>query len=69
MEQEKIDRLNALAQKAKTDEGLTEAEKQERGLLRREYLDAIRANLEQQLEHTYLQRPDGTRVPMKKKED
>ena len=69
MEQEKIDRLNALARKAKTDEGLTEAEKQERGLLRREYLDAIRANLEQQLEHTYLQRPDGTRVPMKKKED
>ncbi len=69
MEQEKIDRLNALARKAKADEGLTEAEKQERGLLRREYLDAIRANLEQQLEHTYLQRPDGTRVPMKKKED
>ena len=29
----------------------------------------IIANLEQQLEHTYLQRPDGTRVPMKKKED
>ena len=69
MEQEKIDRLNALARKAKTPQGLTDAEKHERGLLRKEYLDAIRTNLEQQLEHTYLQRPDGTRVPMKKKED
>lgn len=69
MEQAKIDRINALARKAKTPEGLTAAEKQERALLRREYLDAIKASLENQLEHTYLQRPDGTRVPMKKRED
>ena len=67
MEQAKIDRINALARKAKTPEGLTEAEKQDRALLRREYIDAVKANLEQQLEHTYLQRPDGTRVPMKKR--
>ena len=60
MEQAKIDRINALARKAKTPEGLTEAEKHERALLRREYLDAVKANLESQLEHTYLQRPDGT---------
>lgn len=69
MEQAKIDRINALARKAKTPEGLTEEEKHERALLRREYLDAIKANLENQLEHTYLQQPDGTRVPMKKRED
>ena len=69
MEQTKIDRINALARKAKTPEGLTEAETHERALLRREYLDAIKTNLESQLEHTYLQRPDGTRVPMKKRED
>ena len=69
MEQAKIDRINALARKAKTPEGLTQGEKQERALLRREYLDAVKANLEQQLEHTYLQLPDGTRVPMKKRED
>ena len=78
MEQAKIDRINALARKAKTPEGLTEEEKHERALLReeekherallrREYLDAVKANLESQLEHTYLQRPDGTRVPMKKR--
>ena len=53
MEQAKIDRINALARKAKT-EGLTEAEKRERALLRREYLDAVKANLEAQLAHTYL---------------
>ena len=69
MEQEKIDRINALAQKAKSPEGLTEAEKHERAFLRRAYLDAVKASLENQLEHTYLQRPDGTRVPMRRKKD
>ena len=69
MEQYKIDRINALARKAKTPEGLTEEEKHERALLRREYLDAVKANLEGQLQHTYLQRPDGTRVPLRKKTD
>ena len=69
MEQAKLDRINALARKSKTPEGLTPEEKQEQALLRREYLDAVKANLEAQLEHTYLQRPDGTRVPMKKRED
>ena len=48
MEQAKIDRINALARKAKTPEGLTEEEKHERALLRREYLDAVKANLESQ---------------------
>ena len=69
MEQYKIDRINVLARKAKTPEGLTEEEKHERALLRREYLDAVKANLEGQLQHTYLQRPDGTRVPLRKKKD
>ena len=68
MNQEKIDRINTLYHKSQAV-GLTEAEKHERALLRREYLDAVKANLESQLEHTYLQRPDGTRVPMKKRKD
>ena len=34
MEQKKIDRINELAHKAKTPEGLTEAEKKERAALR-----------------------------------
>lgn len=53
MEQEKIDRINALARKSKT-EGLTEAEKEEQAALRREYVAAVKQNLTAQLENTYL---------------
>ena len=49
MEREKIDRINVLAKKAKT-EGLTDEEIAERDALRREYLDAIRKNFRQTLE-------------------
>ena len=38
MTQEKIDRINALARKAKTPEGLTPEETAERDVLRREYI-------------------------------
>lgn len=54
MTQEKIDRINALARKSKTAEGLTEAEKQEQAVLRREYIDSFKANLIGQLENTYI---------------
>ena len=47
MEQSKIDRINALAKKAKT-EGLTEAETAERKALREEYIAAYRKNLRTQ---------------------
>lgn len=53
MEQEKIDRINTLARKSKT-EGLTEAEKEEQAALRREYVAAVKQNLTAQLENTYL---------------
>ena len=44
MEQKKIDRINELARKAKT-EGLTEAETAERAALRSEYIDSVVGNL------------------------
>lgn len=47
---EKIDRINELARKSKT-EGLTEEEKLEQGLLREEYIDAFKTNLRSQLEN------------------
>lgn len=67
MEQYKIDRINELARKAKSPEGLTPEETKERALLRREYIDSVKANLEAQLSNTYLQKEDGTRIPLKKK--
>lgn len=53
MEQSKIDRINALAKKAKTV-GLTQQELEERDQLRREYLAAIRQNLRSQLDSTWV---------------
>ncbi|MDD5905639.1 MAG: DUF896 domain-containing protein [Clostridiales bacterium] len=53
MDQKKIDRINALAHKAKV-EGLTAEERRERDVLRREYIDAVVGNLRQELEHTYV---------------
>ena len=50
MEQAKIDRINALARKAKA-EGLTETEKAEQQALRREYIDAMKASLTSQLDN------------------
>ena len=67
MTQEKIDRINALARKAKTPEGLTPEELTERDALRREYIDSVKASLTGQMNNTVIQYPDGSRKPLKKK--
>lgn len=59
MNQEKIDRINALYKKSKA-EGLTEAEKTEQALLRKEFVADVRNNLRAQLDNIDLQNPDGT---------
>lgn len=51
MTKEKIDRINELARKSRTTEGLTEAEKAEQAALRQEYRDGVKANLEGQLKN------------------
>lgn len=58
MDQKKIDRINELARKSKS-EGLTEAEKAEQTELRSEYRRAVTGNLAAQLENTYIMTPDG----------
>ena len=63
---EQIARINALAHKAKA-EGLTPEEIAERDVLRRAYIDAMKASLTGQLDHTVIQYPDGTRKPLQKK--
>ncbi len=63
-----IQRINALARKAKSPEGLTDDERAEQQDLRRRYVEAVRANLTAQLEHTVIQEPDGTKRPLKPKD-
>ena len=65
MIQERIERLNILARKAKTPEGLTPEETAERDALRREYIEAYKRSLTAQLNNTYIQYPDGTRRKLK----
>ena len=66
MEQKKIDRINELARKAKT-EGLTEAETVERAALRREYIDSVVGNLMGHLDNTYFVDEAGNKEKLKKK--
>ena len=61
MEVEKIDRINALAHKAKSV-GLTEEEKKARDLLRKEYLASVRMNLRSQLDNIDVKQEDGSIV-------
>ncbi|MDD7718053.1 MAG: DUF896 domain-containing protein [Eubacteriaceae bacterium] len=51
MTEDQIKRINELARKSKTEEGLTDAEKEEQQLLRRAYIDSFKANLRAQLEN------------------
>ena len=66
MEIEKIDRINALAHKAKSV-GLTEEEKKERELLRKEYLASVRMNLRSQLDNIDVKEKDGSIVNLGEK--
>ena len=66
MEAEKIDRINVLAHKAKSV-GLTEEEKKERELLRKEYLASVRMNLRSQLDNIDMKMDDGTIVNLGEK--
>lgn len=68
MTDEKIQRINALAKKAKT-EGLTEAEKQEQQALRAEYVADFRRSLKAQLDNTVVINPDGTSYKLKQEKD
>ncbi len=66
MDQKKIDRINALARKAKT-EGLTAEETAERDALRREYVDSVVGSLKAQLDNTYIMDEKGNKKKLPKK--
>ena len=63
MEKAKIDRINELARKQKS-EGLTEDERAEQKKLREEYIKDFRAQFSQVLENTVIEYPDGSRTPL-----
>lgn len=65
MLQEKIERINFFAKKAKT-EGLTEEEKAEQAQLRGEYIAEWREGVIQTLENTYVVDENGKRKLRKK---
>lgn len=63
---ERIKRINELAHKQKS-EGLTEEEKAEQAVLRREYIDSVKGNLSVQLDSIRVKTPDGNLHPLEKK--
>lgn len=68
MTQKKINRINELAHKSKTV-GLTEEEKNEQAVLRREYIDSFKASLIGQLENTYIVDEKGNKKKVRRKSD
>lgn len=69
MKQEQIDRINELARKAKTPEGLTEAEQAEQAVLRRAYIDSVVGNLKGQLDNTVIVDRQGRRRKLREKKE
>ena len=66
MDRQKINRINELYRKSKA-EGLTEAEKKEQKILRREYIEAVKGNLLAQLNNIDVEEKDGTVVNLGEK--
>ena len=68
MKKHKIDRINELAKKHKT-EGLTKEEEEEHAILRAEYVAAFRENLLAHLDNTYIVDEKGNKQKLKRKEE
>jgi len=59
MKQEQIDRINELYRKSKA-EGLTEAEKKEQDMLRKQFIADVRKNVRNNLNNIDLVNEDGS---------
>lgn len=66
MEQKKIDRINFLARKARSEE-LSDEERSEQAKLRQEYRDSFVRSLTSQLENTYIVEKDGSKRKVTRK--
>jgi uncharacterized protein YnzC (UPF0291/DUF896 family) len=69
LSKEKLERINTLAKKAKTEVGLTEEERTEQKQLREEYLKNIRGSFKNQLKSMTVIDPAGNDVTPKKLRD
>ncbi|MBR3554257.1 MAG: DUF896 domain-containing protein [Clostridia bacterium] len=67
MTQEQIDRINFLARKSKTPEGLTDTERDEQKLLRELYIASFRESLVSQLESTYIVDEHGNKRKVRRR--
>ena len=61
MTSEQIARINELARKSRTPEGLTDEEKAEQTSLRQQYVNAMKNSLRTQLENTVIVDEKGRR--------
>ncbi|MEG2721080.1 MAG: DUF896 domain-containing protein, partial [Oscillospiraceae bacterium] len=66
VEQKKIDRINFLSKKSR-EKGLTDTEKDEQAVLRREYIDSFKRSLTSQLDNTYIVDEKGNKTKVTKK--
>ena len=67
--QQDIDRINELARKSKTEEGLTPEEKAEQKELRIKYINSMKESLVGQLSSITVVEPDGSKHKLAKKDD
>ena len=68
MLEDKIQRINELARKAKTPEGLTDEEKAEQQQLRKEYIAEWRQGVTQVLDNTYVMDEQGNKHKLQQKD-
>ena len=68
MTQDKIDRINELARKQRTEEGLTDEERAEQQKLRSEYINSIKRNLPLQPENPVIGEEQGSKRQVTKRE-
>ena len=67
MEQKKMDRISELYRKSQSV-GLTEEEKAEQAVLRREYIDSFKRSLTGQLDNMYIVDEKGNKTKVERKD-
>ena len=69
MNEADIQRINELARKSKTVEGLTEAELAEQAALRKAYIASVKRNLKVQLDNIDIKEADVKDIPKNKRSE